>query len=242
MIRRFYLIATAALITALSHTTTAQQDVVGRVVDTIGKPLPGVTVTMMPAAGGEQTRTTTAGDGTYRFDKMSDGMYRVDFELVGFDVTRRNFVRVRNASSTFADATLRLSSMCECVSVTGLPRVAQRSGLVVDEKGRPLPRARLELAVPIPAEPGVAPASTWREVRYADTEGRFSVLAPITGTWPLTASDSGFRPATQQISASAAEPITFRLFFTGTGPELPDYERFSRGCRCSGDLFTHQGR
>ena len=232
----------AAVITALSHTTTAQQGVAGRVVDTIGKPMPGVTVTIMPAAGGEQTRTTTAGDGTYRFDEMADGIYRVDFELVGFDVTRRNFVRVRNGSSTFADATLRVSSMCECVSVTGLPRVAQRSGRVVDETGRPLPRARLEIAVPIPAEAGVAPASTWREVRYADTEGRFSVLAPVAGAWALIASDSGFRSVTQQVSGSPTEPLVFTLFFTGTDTGFQVYERFSRGCRCSGDLFTHQGR
>ena len=241
MIQRFYLFVTAALITALSHTTTAQQGVVGRVVDTIGQPLPGVTVTMMPAAGGEQRRTTTAGEGTYRFDSLADAMYRVDFELRGFDVTRRSFVRVPRGASTFADATLRLSAICECVSVTGLPRVAQRSGRVVDETGRPLPRARLEIAVPIPAEAGVAPASTWREVRYADTEGRFSVLAPVAGAWALTASDSGFRPVTQQVSGSATEPLVFTLFFTGIGPPT-EYERFSQGCRCSGDLFTHQGR
>src|SRR5688572_8917076 len=171
MIPRFCLIATVALIAAFSRPVVAQEAVVGRVVDTVGQPLPGVTVTMMPAASGEQRRTTTAGDGTYRFDQVADGLYRMDFELLAFDVTRRNSVRVRSGSSTFADATLRLSPMaCECVLVTRLPRVAKRSGRVVDEAGRPLPRARLEIAVPIAAEAGAVPEST-SEVTYADAEG-----------------------------------------------------------------------
>ena len=232
MIQRCYLIATAALITALSLTTTAQEGVVGRAVDSTGQPLPGVTVTMMPTAGGEQRRATTAGDGSYRFEKVADGIYRVDFELPGFDVTRRNFVRVSNGSSTIADTTLRITALCECVTATG-PPVAKRSGRVVDEAGRPLPHARLEIAVPIQPGRGVAPGSTRREVSYTAADGQFSLFVPVAGTWPLTASVGGFRPATQQVSASSVEPIVFKLVFTGTGPELPDEERFSRACLCS---------
>lgn len=226
-----YVTASIGLAVALSHAVSAQEGVVGRAVDSVGQPLPGVTVTITAPAGGEQRRTTTAGDGKYRFDKLADGIYRVDFELLGFDMTRRNFVRVRNGSSTVADATLRVSAICECVMATG-PPVAKRSGRVVDEAGRPLPFARLEIAIPITA-PGVVPASTRREVAYADAEGRFSLFAPVDGTWPLTASDSGFRSVTQQVSASVVEPIVFRLFFTGTGPEVPDEEHFSEHCLCS---------
>ena len=236
----FYVPTSVALAAALTHAVIAQGGVVGRAVDNAGQPLPGVTVTIMPAPGGEQTRTTTAGDGTYRFDKMADGMYRVDFELLGFDTARRNFVRVRNGSSMVADATLRVSSICECVTVTGLPPATPRPGRVVDEAGRPLPRARLEIAVPMPAEPGVA-ASTRREMTYTDSEGRFFVLVPVAGAWPLTAADSGFRPVTQQVSASATEPIVFKLFFTGTGPELPEQEQLSRMC-CGSPLFTDRVR
>lgn len=228
----FYVPTSVAVAAALTHAVIAQEGVVGRAVDTTGQPLPGVTVTMMPAAGGEQRRTTTAGDGKYRFESVADGVYRVDFELFGFDMTRRNFVRVSNGSSTIADTTLRITALCECVTATG-PPVARRSGRVVDEARRPLPHARLEIAVPIPPGRGVAAASTRREVSYTDADGRFSLFAPVADTWPLTASVGGFRPVTQQVSASSVEPIVFQLFFTGTGPELPDEERFSWGCLCS---------
>lgn len=89
-------------------------------------------------------------------------------------------------------------------------------------------------------KPGVA-ASTRREMTYTDSEGRFFVLVPVAGAWPLTAADSGFRPVTQQVSASATEPIVFKLFFTGTGPELPEQEQLSRMC-CGSPLFTDRVR
>ena len=82
----------------------------------------------------------------------------------------------------------------------------------------------------------MAPASTWREVAYTDSEGRFSVLASVEGTWPLTASDSGFRAVTHQVSGSVDGPLEFKLYYMGTRPDLPPYERFDQGCRC-GNLF-----
>src|SRR5262245_7215647 len=110
-----------ALIGVFVHVVNAQSAVTGRVVDTAGQPIPGVLVKMLRASGGTQTGTVTSADGTYRYEKVPDGNYRVDFELLGFEAIRRNYVVVRDGRSTFADATLRVRAICECVTVTGLP-------------------------------------------------------------------------------------------------------------------------
>jgi hypothetical protein len=235
-------VAVLGLSIGLVNNVVAQGGVVGRVVGSSGQPLPGVSVTMLPASGGLPIYATTGADGTYRFEKVPDGRYRVDFELRRFDITRRNWVQVRNGVSAFADATLRASGICECVMISSLPPVRTRSGRVVDGEGRPLPRARLELVAPLPNEPG-GPI-TWSEVRYADAEGRFAVSVPLNTAWKLTVSDSGFRPVTQQVSGGESDPLVFRLTFTGGDGvfSLPEYERLEQSCRCSDDLFKHAER
>lgn len=166
----------------------------------------------------------------FRFEMLPDETYRVDFETLGFDLTRRNHVRVGDHTSTNVEAALYVSAVCECVTIVPLPPLAVRAGEVVDDRSRPLPHARVEVVSPMR-----------REVAHADADGRFVLRAPVAAGWPLTASDSGFRAMTQEVSASRAEPIVFRLTYAGT-TGLPLYERFSRACRCPGDLFTHEGR
>ena len=202
----------------------------GHVADPTGQPLPGVSVMTIAETGGISSRATSGRDGAYHFDTLPDGTYRVDFELLGFDLIRRNSVRVRHDATAAADATLRVSTVCECIDIVPLTALRQRTGQVVDESGWPLAHARLEVVSPMR-----------REVRYADGEGRFAVRVPVNETWPLTASDTGFAAATQSVSGIVAGGILFRLARAGTtGP--PDTERFPRGCRCPGDLFTHLGR
>jgi hypothetical protein len=205
-------------------------DIVGRVVDPIGQPLPGVSVTTIPEFGGLARRAATGSDGAYRLEMLPDGTYRVDFELLGFDLIRRNGVRVRKAASTRVDASLPVSTICECVEFVPPTPLTQRTGQVVDEADRPVPYARVEVVSPMR-----------REVAYADTEGRFLIRVPVDETWPLTAFDSGFHAVTQQVSGSVPELIVFRLAHAGT-TGLPNHERFGRGCRCPGDLFSHRGR
>jgi hypothetical protein len=76
-----------------------------------------------------------------------------------------------------------------------------------------------------------------RETAYTDTEGHFLVRAPLEGTWPITASDSGFASATQQISKVTTGPIVLRLRYVGT-QSVPSNERFSLGCLCP-EYFIH---
>jgi hypothetical protein len=216
-----------AIPAALSGVAAAQSpSVAGKVIDTSGGLLPGVSITAVE--GGIAWRSTTGSDGIYQFDALPDGTYRIDFELVGFDLLRRNHVRVLRGTTAKVDATLAIGALCECISIRW-PELRERDGQVVAVSGRPVPNARLEIV-----------SAAGREVALADGEGRFRIRLPVNGTWPLTVSDSGFGAVTQQLSGSVAGTVVFTLPSAATSI-LPDSERFYRGC-CAGELFVHPGR
>ena len=79
-----------------------------------------------------------------------------------------------------------------------------------------------------------------REVARADSEGRFLVHAPLTGTWLLTVSDGGFEAVAQKTSSATSQPLVIRLRYVGT-QGLPDIERLNEGCGCF-QLFPNKRR
>ena len=192
----------------------------GRVRDTIGQVLPGVTITVMPNRGGRARQTITDRDGVYRLEGLPDDTYRIDFLLAGFDLVRENHVRAGADPQVDVDATLAVSAVCECVN-SGLSTTAEPiAGQVVDNQNRPLPHARLDV---------VSPAR--RETAYTDSDGRFYVRLPLDGAWPITASDTGFASVTEQISKASSGPLVLKLRFEDSG-SLPRRERFRLGCLC----------
>ena len=213
-----------AIATFSDAAITPSPSISGRVVDGAGSPVPGVFVTTSDESGRSPTRVTTAADGTYQFAALPDGTYRIDFELTGFDLMRRNHLPVRSgAPAIVGDVTLYVSAICECVNVRWPATLRERPGLVTDEAGRPLALARLVVVTP-----------RGGDAAYTDSEGRFRVRVSVDENWALTASASGFIAATQQVSGVVEEPVVFRLRRDGTA--LPDIERFKRVC-CPSDLF-----
>lgn len=208
--------------------------IVGTVADASGVGLPGVVATVIPERGGDARMAITGADGRYAFEDVPDGIYRIDWDLPGFDVTRRNHVQVFSGGSAEADGTLYVSSICECIDNwarlgKSRPRVTAHLGQVVDASGRPLPHARLEIVGPVGPE-----------AVYANREGRFQVRLSPNDTWPLTARDSGFSAITLKVSGGTrAAPLVFRLPNADTLP-LPVMERLRRPC-CPGDLFANLG-
>jgi outer membrane cobalamin receptor len=90
----------------------------GRVVDEAGGALPGVTVEAeSPALSAPRVGVTDAA-GSYRFDGLPPGSYRVTFRLLNFVGVARPGVAVESGSEAGADATLRLSVSAD-VLVTG---------------------------------------------------------------------------------------------------------------------------
>lgn len=190
----------------------------GVVRDPNGGVLPGVAVTIIPQSGGPIRRTTGGSDGVYRFDRLPDGVYRVDFDLPGFELVRRNRVLVSGDKAANIDAELHLRAICECLTVETPTPWAQRLGQVIDNAGHPLPHARVEVV-------GYETATT-------DSEGRFLVRVPASGTLTLTATDTGFRSTTEHVSGDDAATVVLSLEHVGiTG--VPDVQRFG-GCQCQG--------
>jgi hypothetical protein len=216
------------ILIAPSGVVVAQSaSIAGVVRDGNGGVMPGVTVTTIPQSGGLMRHTTSGSDGSYRFDGLPDGMYRVDFDTRVFELVRHNHVRVSRDREARIDAALPVRAMCECITVEPPSPWAQRLGQVIDKTGHPLPHARVELV--------------GRQVMSTDGEGRFLIRIPVNETWSLTATDTGFQSVTQQVSGADAATVVLSLDYEGT-IGVPEVQRFG-GCDCPGGyLLPYGGR
>jgi hypothetical protein len=226
---RFSMLLLAAVIVCagvspytVSQTPVAQRpSIEGRAFEPGGSPAPGVSVTTTLASGGASRHATTGTDGTFRFDHVPDGTYRVDFELPGFQLVRRNHVRVAGNTTADVEAALQPRGICECIQIVPTSLLPERAGQEVDQAGRPLPHARVTLATP-----------RLSEVAYADADGRFRVRVPTGEMWSLTASDSGFNAVTLQVSATVKSFFVFALRYAGAAG-IPAIERLKLKQRLS---------
>ncbi len=106
----------------------------GRVTDTTGGVLPGVTVEVAgPALGGEPRAAVTGGDGRYAVE-TPPGAYGVRFSLPGFAMVERARVQVADGAVTTVDVEMRVGGLAEQVSVVG-------TGTAIDAPAINLPHA-----------------------------------------------------------------------------------------------------
>lgn len=106
------------LFLSLSVPALAQTALTGTVADQTGGVLPGVDIMLVNAATGV-TRTTAAGDdGTYTFQQLDPGSYRIEFSLEGFKtLVQENLVIPVGITTTF-DAAMQLGNIQEQVIVS----------------------------------------------------------------------------------------------------------------------------
>src|SRR5947208_6612180 len=91
----------------------------GKVADSSGGVLPGVTVTASsPSLMGVQTSVTDTG-GNYRFPALPPGTYTVTFELPGFNTLKRENIVIAMGFTAAVNAELQVASLQETVTVTG---------------------------------------------------------------------------------------------------------------------------
>src|SRR5262245_167349 len=89
----------------------------GRIIDSSGGVLPGVTVTLKsPQALGQFTAVTDA-QGQYRIGNLTPATYEARAELQGFQTVVQQ-VAVRVATTLAVDFTLSVGAMTETVNVT----------------------------------------------------------------------------------------------------------------------------
>ncbi len=98
---------------------TATGKMEGRVVDTSGAPLPGVSVeAVSPRLVGTATAVTDA-DGTYRLFALPSGTYSVTFALPGFKTLKRDGIVLQMSQTITLNVTLEQAAIEEEVTVVG---------------------------------------------------------------------------------------------------------------------------
>jgi hypothetical protein len=178
--------ACASLLILAVAASVAGQDfrgvITGRVVDSSGGRLPGVTVTATNVATNVGSTTVTNEDGLYTIPYLNGGAYRVDLELAGFKKVRREGIDVRIGDRIVLDLTMEVGQVEETVLVTAssplLDLGSASAGQVIDEKrismmplsdGNPFVLSRLV--------PGVAYTGDLKFSRPFDNAGTSAINA-----------------------------------------------------------------
>src|SRR5512132_824279 len=107
---------------AVSGAASAQQqtgEIFGKVTDSSGAVLPGVTVTLTSPVLLQPLTAVTSDTGTYQFPRLAVGTYDVKFELASFGSVIKKDIQVTVGFSANVSAQLSVSSMTEAVTVTG---------------------------------------------------------------------------------------------------------------------------
>src|SRR5229473_3136280 len=105
----------------------------GKVADSSGGVLPGVTVTVAsPSMMGVQNSVTDAG-GNYRFPALPPGTYTVQFELPGFNTLKRENIQISMGFTAAVNVELTVASLTETVTVTGDSPVIDTSSTRVQQ-------------------------------------------------------------------------------------------------------------
>ena len=91
----------------------------GRVSDSSGAVLPGVTVTATsPSMIGTQTQVTNE-NGSYRFPAVPPGAYSITFELAGFSTVKREGIQIALGFTANVNTELAVATLQETVTVSG---------------------------------------------------------------------------------------------------------------------------
>ena len=107
----------AAPIPALAQQTGS---ISGRVVDTSGAALPGVTVEARSEALPQPRVTVTGSNGEFRFPALQPGPYTLTFTLQGMQTLTRQAI-VQLALDTALDAQMDVKGVTETVTVSVFP-------------------------------------------------------------------------------------------------------------------------
>ena len=91
----------------------------GRVTDSSGAVMPGVTVTLSSPVLLQPMTAVTSATGTYQFPGLGVGTYTVKFELTGFKTVVKEGFRLQLAENAQVNQALEISSVQETVTVSG---------------------------------------------------------------------------------------------------------------------------
>lgn len=114
-------IAIAAMILALTGSAFAQTSkgfFVGNIADQNGALVSGATIKITNVSTGVARVTTSTDDGSFRFDAIDPGTYRIEISQSGFKTIMRDGLIVSAAQTTTANFLLEVGTQTEMVTVT----------------------------------------------------------------------------------------------------------------------------
>ncbi len=119
--RLFMLLVGLALISVLTVALSAQSitsgDVTGTVTDPTGASIPGADVTLTNVDTAASQKTTTNGDGSYRFAFVTPGPYRVSVSASGFQTQQHPNIVVTAGQPTTVSVQLAVAGASQTVDV-----------------------------------------------------------------------------------------------------------------------------
>jgi hypothetical protein len=121
LVRLCFAVALTALVVVASASPAHAQGVgsiFGRVTDSSGSVLPGVTVTVTGTGLQQPLVAQTSQNGTYQFPTVPVGTYTVTFELQGFKRGVRQKVIINTGFNAAIDSKLEIGTLTEEVTVT----------------------------------------------------------------------------------------------------------------------------
>lgn len=117
--RRYALSLVLLLLCAAAAQAQQTGQIFGKVTDSSGGVLPGVTVTATSPVLLQPLVAVTSDTGTYGFPQIPIGTYTVKFELGGFKTTTHENIRVEIGFNAQVNATLEIGAITEAVEVSG---------------------------------------------------------------------------------------------------------------------------
>src|SRR6202035_1584110 len=98
------------LVPSLVAQTAGMGVLTGRVVDSSGNPVANATVTVTSGDNGQTRSATTGTDGSYRFDDLPLGNYRMKLEAAGFQTLEIPSATVDGTKPSVVDEKLQASA------------------------------------------------------------------------------------------------------------------------------------
>jgi hypothetical protein len=115
----FITLCAALLLTAPPAESQTTATLSGRIVDTAGGVLPGVTVTARQTETGLQRLIVSDAQGRYTMASLPPGTYDIRAELAGFRPLVRSGVTLTIAQSVVVDLTMAVGGVAEAITVVG---------------------------------------------------------------------------------------------------------------------------
>ena len=136
------LTAIAAMILALTSSAFAQTSkgfFVGNVADQNGAVVAGAVVKITNANTGVTRVVTSTEDGSFRFDAIDPGTYRIEISQQGFKTITREGLIIAAAQTTTANFLLEVGTQTEMVVVNSASDVLLQMGIARGCGGLPVP-------------------------------------------------------------------------------------------------------